>query len=152
MQFGTHGRKWHTDKANNIAFSFFIEANCNIRKLEGFTKEIAITILEVFQKQYNINLEISEPNDITFQGKKMGGILTETKCQGKIAKYIIIGIGINTNQKNFNEEIKDIATSIRNEFKIEIDNTKIISEFCNEIEIKINKRIGKNQLSSKLAN
>ena len=27
---GTHGRKWYTDKANNIAFSFFIKMNCNI--------------------------------------------------------------------------------------------------------------------------
>ena len=142
MEFGTHGRKWHTDEKNNIAFSFFIEANCNIENLEGFTKEIAITILEVFQKQYNIHLKIKEPNDIVFQNKKIAGILTETKCQGEIVKYLVVGIGINTNQSNFNKEIESIATSIKNEFAIKVDNTKIISEFCNLIETKIKKSIG----------
>ena len=139
---GTHGRKWHTTEKDNIAFSFFIEANCRIEKLEGFTKEIAETIIKVFEQQYNIMLEIKEPNDITYSGKKVGGILTETKCQSGIVKYIVVGIGINTNQKEFNTEIKNIATSIKNEFKVDIDNIKIISEFCNLIESKIIKRIG----------
>lgn len=139
---GTHGRTWHTTEKDNIAFSFFIEANCRIEKLEGFTKEIAETIIKVFEQQYNIMLEIKEPNDITYSGKKVGGILTETKCQSGIVKYIVVGIGINTNQKEFNTEIKNIATSIKNEFKVDIDNIKIISEFCNLIESKIIKRIG----------
>lgn len=141
MGFGTHGRKWHTDEKNNIAFSFFIKANCNIENLEGFTKEIAETMLEVFRSQYNIELQIKEPNDIVFQSKKIGGILTETKSKGEVVKYLVVGIGINTNQQNFSEEIKDIATSIKNEFAVEIDNTKIISEFCNLIETKIKKRL-----------
>ena len=34
---GTHGRIWHTDEANNIAFSFYIETNCETKKLEGIT-------------------------------------------------------------------------------------------------------------------
>lgn len=39
------------------------------------------------------------------------------------------------------EEIEKIATSIQKEFEIEIDNRKIISEFCNEFEKKIKSRI-----------
>lgn len=112
--------------------------------LEGFTREIAETILETFQNLYDINLEIKEPNDIIFRGKKIGGILTETKSKGENVKYIVVGIGLNTNKQNFSEDIKDIATSIKNEFKIEIDNMKIISEFCNLMEPKITKRIAKN--------
>ena len=42
------------------------------------------------------------------------------------------------------EEIKKIATSIQKEFEIEIDNRKIICEFCNEFEnILINRRYSK---------
>ena len=39
------------------------------------------------------------------------------------------------------EEIEKIATSIRKEFEIEIDNRKLICEFCNEFEKKIKSRI-----------
>lgn len=111
--------------------------------MQGFTKEIAETIVEVFEQEYSIKLEIKEPNDIIYKGKKIGGILTETKCQGEIIKHIMVGIGINTNQQNFDEEIKDIANSIKNEFGIEVDNLKIISQFCNCIETRIKKRMGK---------
>ncbi len=38
---GTHGRIWHTDEKNNIAFSFYLEMNCNIEKIEGLTLEMA---------------------------------------------------------------------------------------------------------------
>ena len=92
MESGTHGRKWHTDEKNNIAFSFFIETNCEVERLDGITIEIAETIVEVFKKLYDISLNIKFPNDIVYQGKKLGGILTETKLSGKIVKYMVIGI------------------------------------------------------------
>ena len=44
---GTHGRVWHTDEEKNIAFSFFIELNCNIKKIEGVTIDIAEIILDI---------------------------------------------------------------------------------------------------------
>ena len=92
MEFGTHGRKWYTEEANNIAFSFFLETNCNIEKMEGITKEIAEDVIEIFQELYGIQLQIKSPNDIVFKNKKMGGILTQTKIQGNIVKYIVVGI------------------------------------------------------------
>lgn len=141
MENGTHGRKWYTSRKNNLAFSFFIKANCKIENLEGITIEIAETILNVFKKLYNIKLKIKKPNDIVFNNKKIGGILTQTKLQGEKVKSIVIGIGINTNQEEMEEEIQKIATSIQKEFKIEIDNRKIICEFCNEFEKKIKSRI-----------
>lgn len=109
--------------------------------MEGITIEIAEVILDVFKRVYNINLKIKKPNDIIFNNKKIGGILTQTKLQGEKVKSIVIGIGINTNQEEMEEEIKKIATSIQKEFEIEIDNRKIICEFCNEFEKKIKSRI-----------
>ena len=141
MENGTHNRKWYTDEKDNIAFSFYIETNCNIEKLDGITVEIAKSILEVFKNLYNIVLEIKEPNDIVCNGRKIAGILTQSKSIENTLKYLVIGIGINTNQKKFNEEISNIATSIKNEFNIEIDNEKVISEFCNLFENKIIKMI-----------
>lgn len=142
MVCGTHGRSWETDEINNIAFSFFIKTDCNISKLDGITLEIAETIVETFKRIYKIELQIKLPNDIVIKNKKIGGILTQTKIYGENVKYIVCGIGINTNKKIFSNNIKDIATSIKKEFGIEIDNKKIIKEFCILFEQKIIKRIG----------
>lgn len=137
---GTHGRKWHTDVENNIAFSFLVETNCNTDKIQGITVDVATTIIEVFKKLYNIELQIKDPNDIVYQNKKIGGILTETKVQKEKVKCIVIGIGINTNQENFAKEIEMIATSIKKEFGIRVENELVIYQFCKLFEEKLIKR------------
>lgn len=138
---GTHGRVWHTDEKNNIAFSFYLNLNVEIEKFDGVTWEIAEIIRSIFEKEYNILLEIKKPNDIVYNQKKIGGILTETKLVGKFVRDLVVGIGINTNQTEFADEIHDIATSIKNEFGFSVDNEKIISEFCNLFEKKVYERI-----------
>ncbi len=137
---GTHGRVWHTDEANNIAFSFYVEMNCKVDVLDGLTYEIAETIVNVFRDKYKIELQIKKPNDIICNGKKLGGILTESKVSQDTVKYLVIGIGINTNKISFTDDIKDIATSIKREFNIEVDSAEFISEFCNRFENIIQKR------------
>ena len=138
---GTHGRKWYTSQEENIAFSFVIYPNIQIKKIENLTVEIAETLLEVFQKIYSIQLAIKNPNDIIINNKKVGGILAETKLRGEQIECLVIGIGINTNQQKFTKEIENIATSIKNEFHIKVDNLEVITEFCNLFEQNMIKRM-----------
>ena len=128
---GTHGRIWHTDEKNNIAFSMYIETNDVVELFEGITKEIAKTIQEILKSKYKINVEIKYPNDLMINGKKVGGILTESRVKSDLIKYIVIGIGINTNKSEFPEDIKNI------------DKYEFVSEFCNKFEEKLNERIKK---------
>ena len=107
---GTHGRKWYTN-TNNIAFSLYMEINQNVKKLEGLTYKIAEILVQIFQEKYNINNEE--------------------------VRYVVIGIGINIAKQEFNKEIKEIATSIEQEFNINIDRNYIITEFCNRFEAEI---------------
>ena len=138
---GTHGRIWHTDEKGNIAFSFYIQTDCEIERLDGLTIDIAKILVDMFKEKYKINIQIKEPNDLMINNKKIGGILTQGKINGKYIRYLVIGIGININKKYFTNDIKDIATSIKNEFKVDIDREEVIAEFCNIFEKEINRRI-----------
>lgn len=130
---GTHGRKWYTD-SGNITFSFSIFPNCNIRELENLTYKIAVILKDVFKDLYNISLDIKLPNDLMINGKKVGGILTETKLQGENVKVLVIGVGINTTVTRFPEELEDKATSIKKEFNIEVANFWLIFRFLEQFE------------------
>lgn len=151
---GTHGRKWISNK-NNITFSIGINfsniknntnddlLNVNINSIEGITIEFAKLLVNIFKSIYGIDcINIKYPNDLLINGKKIGGILTETKLVRDNVKYLIVGIGINTNQTDFdNLEIKDIASSIKIECKKEVDNNKVIFEFIKEFEKCLEERI-----------
>lgn len=131
---GTHGRKWYTDESNNIAFSFFAKLDEDINKFDGLTKKIAEICVQIFKEKYDLDLQIKEPNDIMYTNKKIGGILTETKLKKNIVSSIVVGIGINTNKTKFNEDIREIATSIKKEFDKNIVREDFIVEFCNRFE------------------
>lgn len=139
---GTHGRVWYTDEKGNIAFSFFIQMDCNIQNLDGITKEIANIIVNIFKKQYGITLSVKEPNDIVYKNKKVGGILTQTRLVCEKVKYLVVGIGINTEKEKFTDDIKTKATSIRKEFNINVNVMQFIAEFCNVFEKVVLERIG----------
>lgn len=133
---GTHGRIWHTDEKNNIAFSFFIKTDCSVKHIDKLTVEIAQIVVDIFKDKYNVQLSIKKPNDIVYNSKKLGGILTQTKIIKEKVKALVVGIGINTAQNKFSEDIKDVASSIKNEFDVDVNVQYFIEEFCNRFEEK----------------
>ena len=58
---------------------------------------------------------IKWPNDIVINGKKICGILTELNSHMEKINYIVLGIGINIKKLDFEEDIKNMATSIYKE-------------------------------------
>ena len=140
---GTHGRIWHTDESENIAFSFYVKTNCTQEKLQGLTIEIAQIIVDIFKEKYNVKIDIKTPNDLIIKYKKTGGILTESKMQGELVKFLVIGLGINTSKMSFTKDIEDIATSIKKSYGIEVDRDFVLSEFCNRFEEALERRLEK---------
>lgn len=137
--YGTHGRTWHTSDGKNLAFSIYKKINIELRRLDGITIKIA-EIIKLILNKYGINIEIKSPNDLMLNNKKIGGILTEIRSLSGIPKHLVIGVGINCNKNTFENDIKDIATSIKKETGIEIDRFEFVAEFCNELEKEIEKR------------
>lgn len=131
---GTKGRNWHTGENKNIAMTIIKHPKCQIEKLEGLTIKIAEKIKESIKELYNYDLQIKVPNDLILNGKKISGILTEVHTQGEKIKYILISIGFNVNEEQFNEETKEIATSLKKEYKKQFEREEIIIKIIQKVE------------------
>jgi BirA family biotin operon repressor/biotin-[acetyl-CoA-carboxylase] ligase len=57
--------------------------------------------------------QVKWPNDVWLHRKKCAGILVETSATGTTVENVVIGIGLNVNRVEFDEELRDIATSLR---------------------------------------
>lgn len=131
---GTKGRTWYSGKAKNIAMSIILKPKIKIKQLEGLTIKIANCMKKSIYELYNIDLNIKEPNDLLLNNKKICGILTEINTIGEKINYLIISIGFNVNEDNFSTEIKDIATSLKSEFKRDFTREEIIIKFIENLE------------------
>lgn len=134
---GTKGRKWHSGKGKNILMSIILKPEITIKQLEGLTIKIASCMKKTIYELYGFNLEIKEPNDLLLNKKKICGILTEISTIGEKINYLIISIGFNVNEENFSTEIKEIATSLKNEYKRNFSREEILIRFIENLEKEI---------------
>lgn len=114
---GQRGNTWDAEPNQNLTLSYLLRPPHHlIEKQFYLSKAIANGILAGLEawsratQGENFNFEIKWPNDIYLDGIKMGGILIENNFQAGQWSFSIIGIGLNINQKQF-ENIR--GTSLR---------------------------------------
>lgn len=123
------GRKGHNWVSNgdNIYMSLLIK-DMIINSPNLLTLITGLALSRTIDKLYKVNTLIKWPNDIFLNDLKVAGILVETKYSNKL-ECIVIGVGINVNQLDFNNDELVNATSLLKETNIKIDKELIISTF-----------------------
>ena len=102
---GQVGKKWASNRNQNITLSVILDiSRFALQKQFIISAFTAVTCYNFFKKYAGNNTAIKWPNDIYFNDKKAGGILIET-IQQENKRIAIIGIGININQKIFDEDL-----------------------------------------------
>jgi BirA family transcriptional regulator, biotin operon repressor / biotin---[acetyl-CoA-carboxylase] ligase len=124
---GRFGRPWLAEPGSSLLFSVIIRPTFSkdtIGLLSFFAAAgIALAVESVTGKQ----CECKWPNDILMNGNKFCGILMESTFQKNELDFIIIGIGLNVNQKNFPGDLASKATSLSKECGTELDRRNV---FC----------------------
>ncbi len=67
----------------------------------------------IAQVEARVSVDLKWPNDVLIKGRKVCGILSEMHAEVTRVRHIVVGIGINVNQKSFPKEIEGEATSLR---------------------------------------
>ncbi|MBZ2175814.1 biotin--[acetyl-CoA-carboxylase] ligase [Schnuerera sp. xch1] len=132
---GRIGRNWASPKGKGIWVSIILKPNMNPDKVPKMTLIGAAAISKAL-KNMGIKSYIKWPNDIIIGGKKVCGILTEMNYKRDMISYVIMGIGMNVNldEDDFNDELKDKATSLKITTGTEIDRSKLLASILNYFE------------------
>ncbi len=124
---GRAGNQWLSGRGDSILCSIVLVENKLNAELLSLT--FAVAVAEAIGKPGRNQAKIKWPNDIMLNGKKVAGILLESKslsiaeCRSPVSKskienrkpkIYIVGIGINCHQtkESFAGELQQIATSI----------------------------------------
>jgi BirA family biotin operon repressor/biotin-[acetyl-CoA-carboxylase] ligase len=125
---GRMDRKWHSPKFTGIWMSLIIRPNIPLHKAPQLTLLTAVAVVQAIEEMTNLIPEIKWPNDILINGRKTTGILTELQAEADQIHSIIIGIGMNVNQKkeDFPLELQGTATSLFIEKGEEVPRAQLI--------------------------
>ncbi len=97
---GQHGRGWVCPPGEGVLLSVLLFPPPELRRPAVLTAWAAFSVCETIRKATNLEAKIKWPNDVLIRGRKVCGILTETRNveRGGRKLFTICGIGLNVNQ------------------------------------------------------
>lgn len=118
-------RVWSSVMDAGLYFSILLRPRFKQRSWSLLTLMAALAVHDAVVEACGLSTDIKWPNDVYAGGRKLCGILAETvDAEGERA--VVIGIGINLNDRAFPEELKSIATSVEAETRKAVDRERLI--------------------------
>jgi BirA family biotin operon repressor/biotin-[acetyl-CoA-carboxylase] ligase len=121
-QFQTEGRgqryaNWESREGENLLCSFILYPGF-LKSDDTFflSQVVALAIRDLIENHLKTDVFIKWPNDIIVKNKKIAGVLLETAWNEGRLTHAVIGIGINLNQKTFQQNKAISAIAITGKF------------------------------------
>jgi BirA family biotin operon repressor/biotin-[acetyl-CoA-carboxylase] ligase len=124
--------QWFSQPGKSITCSFLLNPVFSKNFFNLHALLIPIAIVEGVKKMAFIELGIKWPNDIMYKNKKLGGILIESKGTNKILN-IGIGLNVNDSHEEFNDDLKDLAISLKEIIGYPLQREPLLAMILNEL-------------------
>jgi BirA family biotin operon repressor/biotin-[acetyl-CoA-carboxylase] ligase len=94
---GRFGRIWHSGDHGNFYASFAFRPHISPQRMATFTLWMGVNVCELITNFCSVRAGLKWPNDIVFDGRKAGGMLTEARIDSDQMRDLIFGLGLNVN-------------------------------------------------------
>lgn len=108
---GQYERRWMTEPGTNLTFTLNFKPS-RADRLHVLTLACALAVSQLAEELTGEPSRLKWPNDVLGSGRKLGGLLTETIFTGSELERVMVGIGLNVNQRRFTPPIDATATSL----------------------------------------
>ncbi|MDP6339922.1 MAG: biotin--[acetyl-CoA-carboxylase] ligase [Candidatus Marinimicrobia bacterium] len=132
---GRGDRNWSAAPDKSLTFSLLLFPDL-ISNLSGWLPIVSGLAVHNALKNFDTDIKLKWPNDLILGGKKMGGILCESKVKGDQLNQAVIGIGLNVNETmdDFDETLRAVATSMYIYSEKFYQRERVLAEILNALE------------------
>ena len=129
---GQGSNEWESEQGENLTFSVVLDTSfLPVHKQFYLNMVVCLSLSDLLTEYLRSDILIKWPNDIYFKNKKICGILIQNILKGNHLESSILGIGINVNQQNFENEI---AISLKNITEKWYDLQQVLQTFSEILE------------------
>jgi len=111
---GRRGRTWTSPRGKGLWFSVLLRPTLPPSAASRITVAASVAVARAIRQNCGVDARIKWPNDVTVNGKKLAGILTELRAEADEILLAILGIGVDVNcqREDFPSELESVATSV----------------------------------------
>ena len=124
---GRNGRTWLSPPSQNLYFSILLRPECRPSDAPQLAILAALSIAKTLD-----GTTVKWPNDVWMNGRKLCGILSQMSCMADKTEYVVIGIGINVNMREFPDDMP--GTSLTLETNRMFNRVEVLGSVLNAIE------------------
>ena len=109
---GRLGREWDSPPGVGLYASLLLRPPLPPTEMPQITLTTAVAVVRALRRATGVTPGIKWPNDLLVDGKKVGGILTEMETESDRIRYLVVGLGLNVNNREFPPPLNLTATSL----------------------------------------
>lgn len=134
---GQFRRPWSSAPGLGLWFSLLLRLPLSDATIPALSAFAAVALVEVIRDLGINGCVIKSPNDVLIEGKKVAGILVETRTGRDPFAVVGIGLNVNHSSEDFPEELRHRAYSLAMACKSRLDRT--------DLAISLLKKLGKRE-------
>ena len=133
-------RSWLSRPGMGLYFTIILRPELAPENLPKITLAAGLAVCKAVETEYGIFPKIKWPNDLLLDGRKFGGILTETGAVANMSAgqrpLVVVGVGLNlfSPEGGFPAELKERATSLSHHAKKNISAEILLEAFVVAVE------------------
>jgi len=106
---GRMGRTWHSPRGG-LWMSVLLRPDPPTERATVLTTAASVAVARAIRSYPGCNATIRWPNDILVKGKKVAGVLVETRTTTSLRGTFILGVGVNVNCVELPDDLRATAT------------------------------------------
>jgi BirA family biotin operon repressor/biotin-[acetyl-CoA-carboxylase] ligase len=120
---GRLGRAWHSDNNGNLYASFAFRPRLTPERMQMFTLWMGVNVCELVANFCSAQPGLKWPNDLIFDQRKAGGMLTEARVDADQIRDLVFGLGLNVNSPagSWPQDLARRAISLSEHVKAPLD-------------------------------
>jgi BirA family biotin operon repressor/biotin-[acetyl-CoA-carboxylase] ligase len=152
---GQHGRTWQSAPGSSLLLSVLLFPPPALRRPALLTAWAAVCVGETILRATGLQARIKWPNDLLLRGKKVCGILIESKVPtsedlsrnselGTRSYPVVVGIGLNVNQTPADFEQMELpdATSLKGATGVTLEGISILQTLIEILDAEYDRLLG----------
>ncbi len=127
-------RNWISPAGENLLFTIILYPDFDFDKISLLPFAGSLAIADAIDSITGLSATCKWPNDVLINRKKVCGMLLETSLGNSVQEKIVLGIGLNVNQKEFPDDLKFKASSLQIESGIIVNRVALLQKILEELE------------------
>src|SRR5262245_27373561 len=131
---GRRGRVWQAPPRTSLLASILLRPRLPQSLLATLSPTTAVATAEALRRVASLSTRLKWPNDVLVGGRKIAGILLESRSVASSEPVLVIGVGVNLGQREFPPELTGRATSVALESGHPVDRDSLLAALLEEFD------------------